>query len=140
MRDACEYEHLLREYLHTSVVVFVRNDFIIYVCTYYIITTPVALISLFNCCFLFCYSSTSKIIVSNLAPHIRFEDIEHLLTQHGHVVACDKLTSKDPNTQTVQISFENSDQAQQWVLKHFFFVKYYERIAVILFENIWYIN
>lgn len=64
--------------------------------------------------FLFvCYSSTSKIIVSNLAPHVRFEDIEHLLTQHGHVVACDKLTSKDPNTQTVQITFENFEQAQQ---------------------------
>lgn len=56
--------------------------------------------------------SSAKIIVSNLAPQIRFEDIEHLLTPHGHVVACDKLTSKDPATQTVQITYEATEQAQ----------------------------
>ncbi|GJQ70605.1 putative RNA binding protein [Trypoxylus dichotomus] len=59
--------------------------------------------------------STSKIIISNLASHVRFEDIQHLLTPHGKVISCDKLTSKDPNTQTVQITFETPDQAQQAV-------------------------
>jgi insulin-like growth factor 2 mRNA-binding protein 1 len=60
-------------------------------------------------------SSTSKIIISNLGPNVRFEDIEHLLLQHGAVVACDKLTSKDPTTQTVQVTFESTEQAQQAV-------------------------
>lgn len=50
--------------------------------------------------------------MSNLAPHIRFEDIEHLLVAHGNVVGCDKLTSKDPSTQTVQITYETPEQAQ----------------------------
>ncbi|XP_044268109.1 insulin-like growth factor 2 mRNA-binding protein 1 isoform X2 [Tribolium madens] len=59
--------------------------------------------------------STSKIIISNLGPNVRFEDIEHLLLQHGAVVACDKLTSKDPTTQTVQVTFESTEQAQQAV-------------------------
>ncbi|XP_065164272.1 insulin-like growth factor 2 mRNA-binding protein 1 isoform X3 [Atheta coriaria] len=56
--------------------------------------------------------TTSKVIISNLAPHLRFEDIEHLLTPHGTVVNVDKLTSKDPQTQTVQITFETVEQAQ----------------------------
>ncbi|XP_022913707.1 insulin-like growth factor 2 mRNA-binding protein 1 isoform X3 [Onthophagus taurus] len=56
--------------------------------------------------------STSKVIISNLAPMVRFEDIQHLLQPHGKVISCDKLTSKDPNTQTVQITFETADQAQ----------------------------
>lgn len=58
---------------------------------------------------------TPKIIISNLAPHVRFEDIEHLLTVHGTVVHVDKLTSKDPTTQTVQIAYETAEQAQQAV-------------------------
>ncbi|VEN38389.1 unnamed protein product [Callosobruchus maculatus] len=54
-----------------------------------------------------------KIIISNLSGNVRFEDIEHLLSQHGRVVSCDKLTSKDPNTQTVAIMYETVEQAQQ---------------------------
>ncbi|KAF5270495.1 hypothetical protein FQA39_LY08373 [Lamprigera yunnana] len=61
------------------------------------------------------YRSTSKIILSNLPPNVRFEDIEHLLSQHGRVVSCDKLTSKDPSTQTVQITYDTADQAHQAV-------------------------
>lgn len=61
------------------------------------------------------FPSTPKVIISNLGPQVRFEDIDHLLSQHGHVVSCDKLTSKDPNTQTVQVTFETNDQAQQVV-------------------------
>ncbi|KAJ8951878.1 hypothetical protein NQ318_019854, partial [Aromia moschata] len=58
---------------------------------------------------------TSKIIISNLGPHVRFEDIEHFLNQHGRVVSCDKLTSKDPSTQTVAVTYETTEQAQQAV-------------------------
>ncbi|KAJ8982520.1 hypothetical protein NQ317_018561 [Molorchus minor] len=61
------------------------------------------------------FSQTSKIIISNLGPHIRFEDIEHFLNQHGRVVSCDKLTSKDPTTQTVAVTYETTEQAQQAV-------------------------
>lgn len=57
-------------------------------------------------------SVTPKIIISNLALHVRFEDIEHLLASHGRVVSCDKLTSKDPSTQTVQVIYETLEQAQ----------------------------
>ncbi|CAG9768943.1 unnamed protein product [Ceutorhynchus assimilis] len=58
---------------------------------------------------------TPKIIISNLGPQIKFEDIELLLGQHGRVIHCDKLTSKDPNTQVVQITYETTEQAQQAV-------------------------
>ncbi|CAG9829419.1 unnamed protein product [Diabrotica balteata] len=57
-------------------------------------------------------SQTSKIIISNLGLHIRFEDIEHLLNEHGRVVSCDKLTSKDQNTQTVAVTYDTPEQAQ----------------------------
>ncbi|XP_060517676.1 insulin-like growth factor 2 mRNA-binding protein 1 isoform X2 [Cylas formicarius] len=59
--------------------------------------------------------SQPKIIISNLGPQIKFEDIEHLLSQHGRVIHCDKLTSKDPNTQVVQITYETPEQAQDAV-------------------------
>ncbi|CAH1102306.1 unnamed protein product [Psylliodes chrysocephalus] len=58
---------------------------------------------------------TSKIIISNLGPQVRFEDIEHLLNEHGRVVSCDKLTSKDPTTQTVAVTYDTTEQAQQAV-------------------------
>lgn len=61
----------------------------------------------------FCCSQTPKIIISNLGPQIKFEDIELLLGQHGSVIHCDKLTSKDPATQVVQITYETTEQAQQ---------------------------
>ncbi|XP_056632572.1 insulin-like growth factor 2 mRNA-binding protein 2 isoform X2 [Diorhabda carinulata] len=60
---------------------------------------------------------TSKVIISNLGPHVRFEDIEHLLNEHGRVISCDKLTSKDPNTQTVAVTYDTTEQAQQAVNK-----------------------
>ncbi|ENN77188.1 hypothetical protein YQE_06326, partial [Dendroctonus ponderosae] len=60
---------------------------------------------------------TSKIIISNLGPQIKFEDIELLLGQHGSVIHCDKLTSKDPATQVVQITYETTEQAQQAVVQ-----------------------
>ncbi|XP_025832796.1 insulin-like growth factor 2 mRNA-binding protein 1 [Agrilus planipennis] len=59
--------------------------------------------------------SIQKIIISNLPPNVRFEDIKELLLQHGEVVSCDKLQSRDPNTQTVQVIYENAEQAQRAV-------------------------
>ncbi|CAH0558056.1 unnamed protein product [Brassicogethes aeneus] len=60
-------------------------------------------------------STSSKIIISNLDPTKRFSDIEELLARHGRVVVVDKLTSKDPNSQTVQVVYENTEQAQEAV-------------------------
>ncbi|KAF7285224.1 hypothetical protein GWI33_011546 [Rhynchophorus ferrugineus] len=61
------------------------------------------------------YRQTPKIIISNLGPQIKFEDIASLLSEHGNVVHCDKLTSKDPTTQVVQITYETTEQAQSAV-------------------------
>lgn len=61
--------------------------------------------------------STPKVIISNLAPHVKFEDIDFLLNQYGRVMHCDKLTSRDPATQTIQVIFETMDQSQAAVNK-----------------------
>ncbi|XP_055374970.1 insulin-like growth factor 2 mRNA-binding protein 1 isoform X2 [Condylostylus longicornis] len=63
------------------------------------------------------YSSTkflsSKILISGIPRQTRFEDIEPLLKQFGTVEQCEAVTSKDPNTQTVHITFSNHEQAQR---------------------------
>lgn len=53
--------------------------------------------------------------MSNLPVHARFEDIEPLLTTYGQVQNVEKLSSRDPNTQTVLVSYETQEQAQQYV-------------------------
>lgn len=58
---------------------------------------------------------SSRVIISNLAGHVRFEDIEHLLNQCGQVISCDKLPSRDLNVQTIAIIYENTEQAQEAV-------------------------
>ncbi|XP_037916486.1 insulin-like growth factor 2 mRNA-binding protein 1 isoform X3 [Hermetia illucens] len=58
-------------------------------------------------------SPSSKIVISGIPLHAHFDDIEPLLKPYGKVEQCDAVTSKDPNTQTVQITFENPDQAQR---------------------------
>ncbi|XP_048504743.1 insulin-like growth factor 2 mRNA-binding protein 1 isoform X2 [Athalia rosae] len=60
-------------------------------------------------------SSGGKIVVSNLPPHARFEDVEPLLTTYGLVQNVEKLSSRDPNTQTLLVSYETQEQAQQAV-------------------------
>ncbi|XP_049822802.1 insulin-like growth factor 2 mRNA-binding protein 1 isoform X2 [Aethina tumida] len=60
-------------------------------------------------------SPISKIIISNLDPSKKFGDIEELLARHGRVINCDKLTSKDPTTQTVQVIYETPEQALEAV-------------------------
>lgn len=68
--------------------------------------------------FFFFFSSAvsgGKIIVSNLPAHARFEDIEPLLTTYGQVKNVEKLSSRDLNSQTVLVSYETQEQAQQYV-------------------------
>lgn len=60
-------------------------------------------------------SRSSKIRISGLPLHVRFDHIEPLLSQHGNVLRCDKVLSRDTNTQTVHIAFETSEQAEQAV-------------------------
>ncbi|XP_055599600.1 insulin-like growth factor 2 mRNA-binding protein 1 isoform X1 [Uranotaenia lowii] len=57
----------------------------------------------------------AKIIISGIPQHAKFDDIEPLLKPYGKVEHCDAVTSKDPTTQTVHITFENHDQAQRAV-------------------------
>ncbi|XP_053689991.1 insulin-like growth factor 2 mRNA-binding protein 3 [Sabethes cyaneus] len=57
----------------------------------------------------------AKIVISGIPQHAKFDDIEPLLKPYGKVEHCDAVTSKDPNTQTVHITFESHDQAQRAV-------------------------
>uniref|UniRef100_A0A182JBB4 Uncharacterized protein n=1 Tax=Anopheles atroparvus TaxID=41427 RepID=A0A182JBB4_ANOAO len=61
------------------------------------------------------FSITAKIVISGIPQHAKFDDIEPLLKPYGKVEHCEAGTSKDPNTQTVHITFENHDQAQRAV-------------------------
>ncbi|CAH0401980.1 unnamed protein product [Chilo suppressalis] len=58
-------------------------------------------------------SRSSKVLISGLPPHVRFDNIEPLLSQYGNVQQCDKANSRDANTQAVFITFETPEQAQQ---------------------------
>ena len=59
-------------------------------------------------------SSSSRIIISGIPLHARFDDIEPLLKPYGKVEHCDAVSSKDPNTQTVHITYETVEQAQRY--------------------------
>jgi len=58
-------------------------------------------------------SAGGKIVLSNLPVHVRLEDLEELLIPFGSVQSCEKLNSRDGSTQTVQVSYETQEQAQQ---------------------------
>ncbi|XP_038216474.1 insulin-like growth factor 2 mRNA-binding protein 1 isoform X2 [Zerene cesonia] len=58
-------------------------------------------------------SRSSKVLISGLPLHVRFDNIEPLLLQYGNVQHCDKAISRDANTQAVYITFETPEQAQQ---------------------------
>lgn len=60
-------------------------------------------------------TSSSKVIVNNFPAQARIEDIEALFSNCGQVQSVEKLSSRDPNTQTVLISYETQEQAQQAV-------------------------
>lgn len=62
-----------------------------------------------------CSATTpSKILVSGIPLHTRFEDIEPLLKPYGTVKQCEAVSSKDPQTQTVHITFESREQAHRY--------------------------
>lgn len=67
---------------------------------------------------------SAKIVISGIPLHANFDDIEPLLKPYGPVVLCDAVTSKDPNTQTIHITFNTHDQAQRYLL-FFFLVSFY---------------
>lgn len=66
-----------------------------------------------------CRSRTSKVLISGLPLHLRFDNIEPLLLQYGNVEQCDKANVRDGNTQAVYITYESPEQAQQWVTNGF---------------------
>lgn len=61
-------------------------------------------------------SIASRIVISGIPLHARFEDIEPLLKTYGKVEQCDAVSNKDPNTQAVHITYETVEQAQRYFL------------------------
>lgn len=61
-------------------------------------------------------STSAKVMISGIPLHAHFDDIEPLLKPYGKVEDCTVVSSKDPNTQTVHITFENYEQAQRYFL------------------------
>ncbi|XP_076278955.1 IGF-II mRNA-binding protein isoform X2 [Lasioglossum baleicum] len=57
----------------------------------------------------------TKVVVSNFPSHARLEDIEVLFANCGQLQSYEKLSSRDPNTQTVLVVYETPEQAQQAV-------------------------
>lgn len=82
--------------------------------------------------FRFICSNSAKIVISGIPQHAHFDDIEPLLKSYGKVEHCDAVASKDPNSQTVHITFESYEQAQKYVFvmkKQFnFIIKYFKNI------------
>ncbi|XP_076162178.1 insulin-like growth factor 2 mRNA-binding protein 2 [Ptiloglossa arizonensis] len=54
----------------------------------------------------------SKVLVSNFPSHAKLDDLELLLSSCGQVQSVEKLSSRDPNTQTALVSYETQEQAQ----------------------------
>ncbi|XP_011689093.1 PREDICTED: insulin-like growth factor 2 mRNA-binding protein 1 isoform X1 [Wasmannia auropunctata] len=60
-------------------------------------------------------SGVAKVLVSNLPAQIRVEDLDLLFSNYGQVQNIEKVPSRDPNTQSVLISYETQEQVQQAV-------------------------
>ncbi|KAL0099090.1 hypothetical protein PUN28_020263 [Cardiocondyla obscurior] len=60
-------------------------------------------------------SGVAKVLVSNLPAHIRVDELELLFSNYGQVQNIEKVPSRDPNTQSVLISYETQEQVQQAV-------------------------
>ncbi|XP_014483700.1 PREDICTED: insulin-like growth factor 2 mRNA-binding protein 1 [Dinoponera quadriceps] len=58
-------------------------------------------------------SGTAKTVVSNLPPQTRLEDLDQFFSNYGQVQHIEKVPTRDTNTQTVIVSYETQDQAQQ---------------------------
>lgn len=102
----------------TFFIYFVRNKFFFFVFFHFLLFSL-----LFAYCFIWFYyflfsfvSISSRIVISGIPLHARFDDIEPLLKAYGKVEHCDAVSNKDPNTQTVHITYESIDQAQRYFL------------------------
>ncbi|XP_077302300.1 IGF-II mRNA-binding protein isoform X4 [Arctopsyche grandis] len=60
-------------------------------------------------------SHSAKIVISGMPLHTCYNDLEPLLTPFGNVQNCDRVSSRDAHSQTVHITFETQEQAQQAV-------------------------
>lgn len=67
-------------------------------------------------------SGVAKVLVSNLPAQVRLEDLDLLFSNYGQVQNIEKLPSRDPNTQTVLISYETQEQVQQYVISTLFYL------------------
>lgn len=65
-------------------------------------------------------------MISGIPLHAHFDDIEPLLKPYGKVEDCAVVSSKDPSTQTVHITFESFEQAQ----RYFYFVSFVSIIVL----------
>ena len=61
-------------------------------------------------------------MISGIPMHAHFDDIEPLLKPYGHVEHCDAVSSKDPNTQTIHITFETHELAQRYITLQFIII------------------
>ncbi|XP_011864451.1 PREDICTED: insulin-like growth factor 2 mRNA-binding protein 1 isoform X3 [Vollenhovia emeryi] len=60
-------------------------------------------------------SGVAKVLVSNLPAQIRVEELDLLFSNYGQVQNIEKVPSRDPNTQSLLISYETQEQVQQAV-------------------------
>lgn len=63
--------------------------------------------------YIFSSSGIAKVLVSNLPAQARLEDLDLLFANYGQVQNIEKLSSRDPNTQTLLVSYETQEQVQQ---------------------------
>ncbi|XP_034947800.1 insulin-like growth factor 2 mRNA-binding protein 2 isoform X4 [Chelonus insularis] len=59
--------------------------------------------------------SGAKVLITNVPIHARLEDVELLFSTYGQVQNVEKLSTREPNTQTLLISYETQELAQQAV-------------------------
>lgn len=64
---------------------------------------------------LLCFSSSgvTKVLLSNLPLQVRLDEVDLLFSNYGHVHNIEKVSSRDPNTQSLLVSYETLEQAQQ---------------------------
>jgi len=67
-------------------------------------------------------SGVAKVLVSNLPAQIRVEELDLLFSNYGQVQNIEKVPSRDPNTQSVLISYETQEQVQQYVISTLFYL------------------
>ncbi|KAL6437216.1 hypothetical protein ACFW04_005042 [Cataglyphis niger] len=68
-----------------------------------------------KCTFKLHSSGVAKVLVSNIPAQARPEDLEALFSTYGQIQNIDKLSSRDPNTQTLLVSYETQEQVQHAV-------------------------